>query len=314
MKNRQFIYNTVFVLGIFSSLVSCERKDLYYPPQSKLRMITHWENNSQEKPYYNEVIFYPSDGGKELRYYLESDTMLLSIPIGEYYVILYNWRTNASSQTVQFRDHHSYIKMSSFTGVLRNKSGYFDKYKLYLSPDMLYSWTSEEHEASKVVTFSSKNDLISTLHTYPKRVSHEYNFHVEVIGLEYVRAVSAAALGFAPELTMYNKQGTVADAGHKLNIKVTETGFQCNFSAYNHYIPNDQRLHFVIKLPDGTYREYFRDLNKELDEKGIIESVEKIIIEYNGPVDPPTEGGGGFEPPEIGDWEGIEEDIIFPSK
>lgn len=313
MKNRQIIYNTVFVLGMFISFASCERKDLYYPPQSKLRLITHWENIIQEKPYYNEAIFYPSDGGKEHRYYLESDTMLLSIPIGEYHVILYNWRTNASAQTVQFRDHHSYIKMSSFTGVLRNKSGYFDKYDLYLAPDMLYSWTTEEHETSKVVTYASKNESVSTLHTYPKRVVHDYNFHVEVIGLEYVRAVSAVSLGFAPQLTMYNKQGAVNDAGHKLNIKVTETGFQCSFSAYNHYKPNDQRLHFVIKLPDDTYREYFRDLNNELDEKGTIEYVEKIIIEYDGPVDPPPTGGGGFEPPEIGDWEGIEEDITFPS-
>lgn len=314
MKDRKFIA-TVFAIGVLSVCFSCERKDLYYPPQSKLRLITHWEEDIQERPYYNKAIFYPTNGEKEYQYYIDKDTMLLSIPVGEYHMIFYNWRTNASAQTVQFRNHLKYTDMTSFTGALMNKAGYFEKYNLFLNPDMLYSWTTEEHEASKVVTFSSKNDLISTLHTYPKRVSHEYNFHVEVIGLEYVRAVSAAALGFAPELTMYNKQASDTDAGHNLEIKLTETGFQCHFGAYNHYKPNDQRLLFAIKLPDGSIREYPRDLNEELDKKGTIEHVEKIVIEFDGPVTSPSPGGnGGFAPPEIGDWEGIEEDIVFPSK
>lgn len=203
--------------------------------------------------------------------------------------------------------------MRSFTGALFNKSGYFDKYDLFLAPDMLYSWTTEEHPSTKVSNYPTKNETSTTLHTYPKRVVHNYSFHVEVIGLQYVQAVSAVSLGFSPELTMYNKNGAEKEAGHKLNIKLTENGFQCDFSAYNHYQPNDQRLLFVIKLPDGTFREYFRDLNNELDEKGTIEYVERIVIEYEGEVKPPPSGGGGFEPPEIGDWEGIEEDIIFPS-
>lgn len=311
MKNRQIIYKIVFAFVMLIICTSCERKDLYHPSQSQLRLITHWEDNIEEKPYYNAVIFYPTDGRKAQRYYLENDTMLLSIPMGEYHVILYNWRTNASAQTDQFKDSHLYTKMSSFTATLTNKTGYFDKYPLFLAPDMLYSWSTEEYGVSKVVTCTLPNEAITTLHTYPKRVVHDYNFHVEVIGLEYIQAVSAVSMGFASQLMMYNKQGTEDDAGHKLNIKVTSTGFECNFSAYNYYKPNDQRLHFVIKLPDGTCREYLRDLNKELDEKGKIEYVEKIVIEYEGSINRPT-GGSGFEPPEIGDWEGIEEDIFLP--
>ncbi|MGL4781463.1 MAG: DUF5119 domain-containing protein [Bacteroidales bacterium] len=311
MKKSKLIYYIISVLGLSLGLFSCERKELYYPPRSKVRLITHWETELKEKPHYNEVIFYSTEGDGLYRYYIEKDTMLLSVPIGEYHVILYNWRTNASAQTVQFKNHHQYTEMKSFTGLLFNKSGYFDNYDLYLAPDMLFSWTTEEHINSKVVTYASKNDEL-TLHTYPRRVVHDYNFHVEVIGLEYVRAVSAVSVGFAQKLTMYNKSGIEKEVGHKLNIKVTDVGFQCNFSAYNHFQPNDQKLHFVIKLPDGSFREYFRDINQELDEKGTIEHVEKIVIEFDGTIDPPS-GGGGFEPPEIGDWEGIEEDIVFPS-
>lgn len=314
MEINKTIYKSIFVWLSMYGMISCERKDLHYPSQSNLRLITHWEEQINNKPLYNEVIFYPINGGREYRYYVGADTVMLSLPIQEYHVVLYNWRTNAAAQTVQFRNHHKYAEMTSFTGSLTNKSGYFDRYDLFLAPDMLYSWTTEEYEPFQATTHASNKESVVTLHTYPRRVVHEYNFHVEVIGLEHVHAVSAVALGFASELTMYNKQGNQKDAGHKLNIKLTKTGFQCRFSAYNHHAPNNQRLLFVIKLPDGSFCEYHRDINAELDEKGTIEHVKRIIITYIGPVTPPPSVGGGFEPPEIGDWESMEEDIIFPSQ
>lgn len=314
MKNKTMIYNTVFALATSFACLSCERKDLYYPSQSRLRVITHWENNTQERPLYNEAIFYPVNGGNECRYYIEKDTTILPLPVGRYHVIFYNWRTNANAQTVQFRDLETYKKMISFTGCLMNKPPYLDTFHLYLNPDMLYSWTTDEQKSSGIITCSSNTGDMQTLHIYPTRVTHNYDFHVEVIGLKYVRAVSAAALGFAPGLIMYDKRALGSDVGHKLDIRLTQSGFQCHFSAYNHYSPNNQRLLFVIKLPDGSIRQYYRDLNEELDNKGTIEHVQKIILDCDGFVNLPATGDNeGFEPPEINDWEGIVEDIVVPS-
>jgi hypothetical protein len=292
-------------------ITSCERKELFYPPKIKLKVNVHWSDKLEDKPLHNKIIFYPTDGNGVLqKFYLDSDSEILPVIPGKYNVILYNWRTNASAQTVQFKNEDSYMAMKSFTGKLTNRSGHFNDFNIHLSPDMLLSWSTEYLLPTKSVVYNSEPDFI-VLDTYPKEVTKVYKFHVEVVGLEYVRAVSAITSGFSPELEMYDQKGDEMSAGHKLEIQTTQSGFQCQFSAYNHWQENDQKLHFFIKLPDGSIQVESRDVNAELDEKGDIKTIEKIILKYDGPIDPEPPEGGDFNPPEIGDWVDNQEDVVF---
>lgn len=312
MKSLVKICSVVSILVCVLLFNSCARKELYYQPKSKLRVNVHWPSNMLEKPKHNMLVFYPLKNDHiPLRYYMDYDSEIISIPEGDYRVMFYNWRTNLNSQTVQFRNENDYHGLKAFTGRLINKSGYFDDYDIFLSPDMLFCWSMGDEGHGSV--FNLNKDGVH-LDIYPAKVQHDYDFHVEVVGLQYVKGVSAVSLGFASELEMFSRRGLGKNVGHKLNIKITDNGFQCNFSAFNHIKGQDKILYFVIKLPDGTVRKFYRNVGRELDEIGAIINVDKIIIDYDGPIYPPTGGeDGGFEPPEIGDWIDIEEDILFPN-
>ena len=309
MKNKTIIFKLLILSLILSTIsTSCQRKELYYPKMSRLKVAITWPSTVDETPLHNQIVLSTLEGETPYKLYMDGDVSEYSVEPNEYKSILYNWRTNASAQTVQFRDEENYEKMTAFTGQIVNKSSNFDDYSIYLSPDMLFVWSSEELGEKKIVV--SGDEDIHILNTYPKPVVTDFSFHVEVVGLEYVTAVSAVAAGFSSELTLHSKKWNEKDAAHKLDIRVTESGFQCNFAAFNFKREANQRLHFVIKLPDGTFVNEYRDVDIEIDKYNTITKVEKIVIEFDGPA-PPLPGGGGFEPPEIGDWEGVEEDIII---
>lgn len=323
----------LLLLGL---LCGCERRDLTYDSQEGVpfRIALDWSNLTPgiDKPQYIKALFFPIEGGQAIERFISSEGDQVNVPVGEYRVIIYNWRTNTATQTVQFRgdtydSFEAYVAPRNVTMTTRGGQ----TLSLLPRPDIqLYGWNTGGETvivsatSPAVRTRSSEGDILTAvMHS----IVRSYVVAVHVANDQYLGGMSALAIdayGSAPL-----GGGSPKSERYALETKV-ERGkevaggtriYYCRVTTFGLFDDSPKNLVLDVTNTEGEARRVEVDITEavgKIDMGGTSTADPPVVVPPGDPVVvPPVDSsnqggiGGGFSPPALDDWDEESKDIFI---
>lgn len=308
---------------------SCERRELTYGKQENtpFRMVLDWSalQDGEEKPQYIKALFFPVNGGTCIERYLSPDDGEISVPDGEYRIIVYNWRTNATVQTIQFRgdtysNFEAYVAPRSTTLRSRNEP----ELPIIPQPDeQLYAWNTGDEtvivsntapvlrtrtlQGNELNVSMSKKVRIYTLSIHIKNTQYISNMHAAVRD-----AYGAVPLGDGTDRDerRYGIETTMQQGESESGV----TTYHCRINSFELFDDKEQKLVVNITNTNDEVQQketVITDAIQKADKGEVAPGEPQVVIPPESPivVKPGASAGGGFTPPTVGDWEEKNEEI-----
>lgn len=322
-------------------LCSCSHRDLTFEIDEGLpfRLEMDWSGLQPgvEKPIYIKALFFPAEGGAAVERFVSPDGGEVRVPAGEYRVIIYNWRTNATTQTVQFRGDtydtfEAYVAPRNVT--MTTRAG--RTLPLLPRPDaQLYCWNSGVgtvviSETSPTVRTrgmgASTRDVESNmLPVSMTSMVRTYVVAVSVKNYEYLEGISALTIDAYGNTPLGG--GTLAGSRYAVETKV-EPGeevdgvrmYYCRITTFGLFDDAAKSLVLDVSNSEGSSQRVEIDISDavgRVDMGAPSTDPPPVVIPPENPIvvpvpeTPPGGTGGGFHPPALGDWEEEDKDIFL---
>ena len=182
--------------GVFASLMvlllcllatGC-RKDLYYDGITRSVTIRVTWAATDTVPEGMRAIFYPTDGSTPHIYNIPVTGSTLTVPVGEYTVLLFNNDT----EYTQLQNQESLSSIEAYTSLLvkAKKSKSFPEQNIVEQPDMFYTYLLKD--------FQVKEDLTpATIEATPVARVFDVDILVHVTGIGNVTSAKGYLSGIA---------------------------------------------------------------------------------------------------------------------
>lgn len=334
ISNKRAAPWCIFLLSLLL-LESCERRELTVDSQEGVpfRITLDWSNLALgvEKPQYIKVLFFPVGGGAVVERFVSPDGEEVRVPPDEYQVIVYNWRTNAQTQTVQFRgdtydNFEAYVTPRNITMTTRGGR----TLPLLPRPDMqLYGWNTGDETVTisttspAVRTRASEGDVLTAT---MRPLVHSYVVAVHVANDQYLGGMSALAIdayGSAPLGGGSFGNGRYAVEAIVERGKEVTGGtriYNCRVTTFGFFDDSPKNLVLDVTNTEGEARRVEVDITEavgkidmggaSIDPPVVVPPNDPVVVP---PVESPGQGGtsGGFLPPVLDDWDEENKDIIM---
>lgn len=302
-------YNTdikTFLLFLSAIILSgCERRELDYEYNEGIAVPIKidWRHTT-EKPEHIKISFYGAENGTLVSsFYINPDNDTITIPYGDYRVVLYNWRSDSDMQYIKFENEMYFTQLRARTDFIANS---LFPGNILVQPDSLFCWSSKDN----IISVNKKNDSIiqtknsNALSIIPVSMVSSYDFFIPVSGLKYIKRAEAVISGMARYKTLSNQQAVGTGYNMSVSLIPASNKINCHFSILGTVKGEAHILAIKFILINGEMIELNYDLSKDIQAGIIREFTDTVFI-------PHIEGDGGFSEPEIGDWGDISDEIIF---
>lgn len=309
---------TLLLLLCVLSFFSCERRELTYDTQEgvPVNISIDWSalKADEEKPLHIKALFYPTDGGKPIeRYLMNSDGEKVYVPEGEYNIIVYNWRTNGESQTIQFRGHEEYLTHEAYTAEAsrRKQTTKQSSDPIIAQPDYTYSWSTGKTPVR--VGFARSGD-ISIVPRVENQVRY-YQFTVDIYNPDEISSIEGVIEGTHGWIRLAT--GERSSNSYSTDLTITrmagENKEKAKFLLTVRTFGVMNRLSNNITIETTNSDNLKETFTKDVGD--IIDQINKGTLDNSKPIDISdpeipiviTPGkkpeGGGFKPPVVDDWD-----------
>lgn len=273
---------TIFILifiPLIASLSSCERRDIFDMPSSKLYIKINWSQEKQKSEYFY-VVLYPKDKSKEIiSEFIESNGGEILVPRGIYDVLIYSYNYESIIVNLTNSFSTSFATTSSMgANLIYKNNGRKDEQILNGTDDIFYIG---KYEAVNIEQADNNYEIGIT----PKNIIKNYEIKIKVINPESVSSVSSTVSGFSGSyllglqtldnntVSIYsqsyfegdwliipiNSFGLVSTSSHTLTIKFNLLNGEIQTQSYDigedlNEIPNGGRvvMDSIIEIPIVT--------------------------------------------------------------
>lgn len=316
-------------------LCGCENRPLTYGQQTGIpfRLSLDWSalEEGEETPRYLKALFFPVDGGEAVERFVDPDGGEIYVPRGEYRVIVYNWRTNSETQTVQFRGDtydtfEAYVTPRNGTTANRGE----ETLPVLPPPDkQLYGWNTGDatviiSETSPTVrTRSGSGDALEAAMS---PLVHNYVVAVSVANAQYLDGILAVATdaygssllggGSNPGGARYAMQTHIERGGMVNGVQT----YYCRVTTFGFFEDSKKTLVLDLANTSGETQREEVDITESVgrvdmgeapaDEPQVAVPPEVPIV-VPVPDTPPGGSSGGFAPPGLSEWDEIHKDIFM---
>lgn len=306
-------------------LCGCERRELMYEPQEGVpfRLTPDWSclEEGEEAPQYMKALFFPVDGGAVVERFIPSDGSDIYVPEGEYQVILYNWRTNESTQTVQFRGD-TYDTFEAYVSprnpVMTTRP---DLSRLPHPDRQLYGWNTGGDTlvvagSSPVVrTRAASGDAL----TAPMRsLVRSYLVAVDVTHAEYLEGISGVVTDVYSSIPLGG--GSYGEGRYAMEAPVQRasttdgvTRYYCRVTTFGFFDDSAKTLDLTVTNTSGDTQRVSLDITDAVgrvdlgqaqgDSPQVVAPPGGKPVDVPAPQETPSGPGGGFAPPALSEWE-----------
>ena len=334
MNGKGLMMNGLLCATLWYSflLCGCTQRALTYEQQVGIpfSITLDWSAlaEGEEKPQYIKGLFFPVEGGAPIERFISPDGGEIYVPEGEYHVIIYNWRTNAETQTVQFRGD-TYETFEAYVAP-RNTRPNAD-FSLLPCPDsQLYGWNSGEdtviisEKSPTVRTRSWEGDTV-TVSMSP--LVHSYVVAVYISNAQYLSDISAVATYSYSSAPLGGGSYPDSDERYAVETKL-ECGkdsngnsiYYCRVTTFGFIEEAEKEIVFDFSNVAGNQKQERVDISdpiKKVNQGAAPPNVPHVVRPPENPIvvpipeAPPSGQGGGFSPPLLDDWEETHKDIFM---
>lgn len=183
---------TIFILifiPLIASLSSCERRDIFDIPSSKLYIKINWSQEKQKSEYFY-VVLYPKDKTKGIiSDFIESNGGEILVPRGIYDVLIYsyNYESIIVNLTNSFSTSYATTSPMTANSIYKNHKG---EQILNGTDDIFYIGKYENVN----IELADNNYQVEIT---PKNIIKNYEIKIKVINPESVSSVFATVSGFS---------------------------------------------------------------------------------------------------------------------
>lgn len=324
-------------LACLLSLTGCQSRDLYYEAEEGVpfRVTPEWSllGVGEEKPNYIKAMFFPVGGGAPVERFVPTEGGEVNVPTGEYRVIIYNWRTNYQTQTVQFRGD-TYDTFEAYVSprnpALSNRSEETgETLSRAPAPDLqLYAWNT----GGSTVTISKSAPTVRTrgvesdaLTVTMQPMVRTYLVAVNVENAQYLGGITAAAT--AAYSSLFLGTGRLAGEPCAVETRVEKSGesgaltaYHCRVATFGLLDDGGETLLLDLARTDGTVVHREVGITREVanvDLGAVGKDTPQVVIPPESPIEITrpqgggTGSGGGFAPPQLGEWEEEDREIMM---
>lgn len=320
---------------------ACQRREIDYEYEGNVEVsvVPEWCDDviEAEMPKYLKACFYPVNGGKMHERYIDPEGETVKIPSGEYNIVVYTWRINANAQTVQFRNQEHFDTFEAYTAETLRSENRKHTTPILLQPDnYMHSWSSSDAPVSIKKTgiqssdFSKRENLCVVINPRMQNQVKRYSVRIQIMNIKSIASIEAHVTGSTGQFRLAH--GSVSSDHYAIKIepylaatKNDDAIVDLSFNTFGMHLNSTRNSENAV----GPVNLVITTVNGDnLTQKSVIDLTENIIAIENGEKDeidhkelppvvvepsaPPESGGGGFNPPEIGDWEdGGSSDLVF---
>lgn len=316
-------------------LCGCENRPLTYEQQTGVPfyLSLDWSavDEGKEVPRYIKALFFPVEGGEAVERFVAPEGGEVYVPPGEYRVIVYNWRTNSETQTVQFRGDtydtfEAYVAPRS--GATANRGE--ETLPVLPSPDkQLYGWNTSD--ATVVISETSPTVRTRTvsgdaLEAEMSRLVHSYVVAVNVANAQYLDGILAVTTdvyscsrlggGANPDVKRYATETRIERGG---TVNGAQT-YYCRVTTFGFFEDSKKRLVLDLVNTSGDTQREEVDITEsvvKVDMEQVPADEPQVVVPPETPIvvpvpDTPSGGSsGGFALPGLSEWEEIHKDIFM---
>ena len=315
MRNRNKVIIAACTIALLSA--GCEHKELCldHAHYATVYVDLNWELAPDAAPDYMETYFFPTDGGKALRFgFTQKGGGVIEVPFGTYHVLCLNTGTptNLLRNSAAWDLFEVYTRNASLLegmGMMtaseppqaegaENESG-------ALEPDML--WTARVENVNIPIS-----EALQTVTMFPEQSVTKFSLIIRnADNLEHASGLSGTLSGlsrgyFVGSDVMDDECVTVPFAVQRSG----EASLIGNFRGFGHCPNGDDgtphKLVIYAILEDGTKWYYTFDVTEQVhtaaDQRNISIELDRL------PLPAPIINGGGVQP-DIDEWEDVEVDI-----
>lgn len=312
----------------------CDNRALTYEQKTSIpfSITLDWSTlaDDEEKPQYLKALFFPVKGGAAVERFISPEGGEVQVPSGEYRIIIYNWRTNAATQTVQFRGD-TYDTFEAYVAPRSTSESASSRVDLLMLPapdEQLYGWnTGQEtviisNTAPAVRTRASQGDVLTTPMS---PIVHSYVVAVNVANAQYLNGVLAVATDSYGSSLLGGGQSN--SERYATETKVERTGIingievcYCRVTTFGFFEDSGKTLVLNLDNVSGEVQQEKVDISEAVGkvDMGTVSADEpQITVPPETPIVvpvpdmPPPSNGGGFDPPGLSDWEEEHKDIFM---
>lgn len=179
----------LILLPLLICLFSCERRDIFDIPSSKLYIRINWQQEKQKSEFFY-VVLYPKDKTKEIiSDFIESSGGEILVPRGIYDVLIYSYDYESIivNRTNSFSTSNATTSTMTANSIYKNNKG---EEILNGTDDIFYIGKYENVNIELA-------DMNYEVEITPKNIIKNYEIKIKVINPESVSSVSSIVSGFS---------------------------------------------------------------------------------------------------------------------
>lgn len=181
----------LILLPLLACIFSCERRDIFDIPSSKLYIRINWSQEKQKTEFFY-VVLYPKDKTKGIiSEFIESNGGEILVPRGKYDVLIYsyNYESIIVNLTNSFTTSYATTSPITANSIYKNH-GRKDEQILNGTDDIFYIGKYEDVNIEQA-------DNNYEIEITPKNIIKNYKIKIKVVNPESASSVSAIVSGFS---------------------------------------------------------------------------------------------------------------------
>ena len=291
MKQIKYLFFPLILLIFF--LNSCERRDIYDLPTSKVHININWSMEKQKSEFFY-VVFYPRDKSKPIiKNFIESDGGEISVPQGIYDVLIFSY----DYEKIVVNPTNSFISSYATTNEINQNLAYSFK----SNSNKVLNQTDEIFYISK---YESLNiDMVERdyyIEMIPKNIIKKYEIRLMVDNPSSIYSAFATISGFSGSYLLAEQRTKNDNVQIFSDVIISDNNIIIPFCTFGLIPLAENTLNLRIKLTnDSIIEERFNltDRLQPLQNGGlvIIDTIVKIPIVTSSGIGGTVAGWGDEE-------------------